>query len=50
MTLNQMFVIHATLKPLPHKCLKAKEENLEDLWYRMYEHVNHKFIVAINSR
>jgi len=31
MTLNRMFVIYATPKPLPRTCLTIEEENLEDL-------------------
>jgi transposase InsO family protein len=50
MTMNRMFVIHAALKPLPRKCLKVEEENLENLWHRRYEHVNHKFIVAMQKK
>lgn len=42
-----MFVIHAKLKPLPHKCLKVEDENLENLWHIRYMHVNHKFIIAM---
>jgi hypothetical protein len=50
MTMNRMFVIHAALKPLPRKCLKVEEENLENLWHRRYGHVNHKFIVAMQKK
>lgn len=45
-----MFVIHATLKLLPQKCLKVEGENLENLWHRRYGHVNHKFIISIQKK
>lgn len=50
MTLNQMFVIHVILKPLRRKCLKVDEENSENIWHIRYEHVNHKFIVALQKK
>ena len=50
MTLNRMFVIHATPKPLPRTCLTVEEEYLEDLWHRRYGHVNHKFIATMQRK
>ena len=47
---NRMFVLHAMVKSLPRKCLKVEEENLEDLWHRRYEHINHHFIATMQKK
>lgn len=50
MTLSWMFVIHATLKPIPQKRLKVDKENMENLWHIRYGHVNHKFIIVMQKK
>lgn len=44
MTINRMFLVYATKKPIPGSCLKVEEGETESLWHRRYGHLNTKSI------